>query len=62
MTQEGLSHVVSSLVGCVLKLLQRCRYSVFALFRVNEEAEDVNRSYSRAVELRVASAAKQCSS
>jgi hypothetical protein len=54
--QESLLHRVSSSVGCVLTFFQRFGYSIFAVFRVNEEAEDVNRSCSLMVELRVASA------
>ena len=50
-SQEGLPHGVSSLDGCVLKFFQRFGYSIFALFRVDEKAEDVNRSYSLMVEL-----------
>jgi hypothetical protein len=51
--QEGLPHGVSSLSSLVswlcIETVPAFRYSVFAVFRVNEEAEDVNRSYSLAV-------------
>lgn len=37
-------------------MFPRFGYSVFAVLRVNEEAEDVNRSYNLVVELTVACA------